>query len=147
MLPERDAWGERLPRHLGLWSAVAVLIGSTIGSGIFRIPGSIAAYTGTVGGMMLVWVAGGLVTVCGALSLAEVAALFPKAGGIYVYLHEAYGRLTAFLFGWLILIISPALNAAVALVFGEYIGRLYGEAKGRPEYIVARTVGTRSDGQ
>lgn len=115
---------ETLPRRLGLGSALAVVMGSMIGSGIFRIPGSIAAYTGTVGGMMLVWVAGGLVTVCGALSLAEVAVLFPKAGGIYVYLHEAYGRLTAFLFGWLILIISPALNAAVALVFGEYIGRL-----------------------
>ena len=115
---------EKLPRRLGLGSAIAVVMGSMIGSGIFRIPGSIAAYTGTVGGMMLVWIAGGLITLCGALSLAEVAVLFPKAGGIYVYLHEAYGRLTAFLFGWLILIISPALNAAVALVFGEYIGRL-----------------------
>jgi APA family basic amino acid/polyamine antiporter len=66
-----------------------------------------------------------VVTLCGALALAEVAVLFPRAGGIYVYLHEAYGRLTAFLFGWLILIITPALNAAVALVFGEYVGRLF----------------------
>jgi len=115
---------EKLLRRLGLGSAIAVVMGSMIGSGIFRIPGAIAAYTGTVEAMMLVWVAGGLVTLCGALALAEVAVLFPKAGGIYVYLHEAYGRLTAFLFGWLILIISPALNAAVALVFGEYVGRL-----------------------
>jgi APA family basic amino acid/polyamine antiporter len=116
---------EKLPRRLGLGSAIAVVMGSMIGSGIFRIPGAIAASTGTIGAMMLVWIAGGVVTLCGALALAEVAVLFPRAGGIYVYLHEAYGRLTAFLFGWLILIITPALNAAVALVFGEYVGRLF----------------------
>jgi APA family basic amino acid/polyamine antiporter len=114
----------RLPRRLGLGSALAVVMGSMIGSGIFRVPGAVAADTGTIGAMMLAWVVAGLVTLCGALALAEVAALFPRVGGLYVYLHAAYGRLTAFLFGWLILIISPALNAAVALVFGEYIGRL-----------------------
>jgi basic amino acid/polyamine antiporter, APA family len=118
------ATDSRLPRRLGLGSALAVVMGSMIGSGIFRVPGAVAADTGTIGAMMLAWVVAGLVTLCGALALAEVAALFPKAGGIYVYLHAAYGRLTAFLFGWLILIISPALNGAVALVFGEYVGRL-----------------------
>jgi basic amino acid/polyamine antiporter, APA family len=118
------ATDSRLPRRLGLGSALAVVMGSMIGSGIFRVPGAVAADTGTIGAMMLAWVVAGLVTLCGALALAEVAALFPKAGGIYVYLHAAYGRLTAFLFGWLILIISPALNGAVALVFGEYVSRL-----------------------
>ena len=127
--PTTPAAGEgtdsRLPRRLGLWSALAVVMGSMIGSGIFRVPGAVAADTGTIGAMMLAWVVAGLVTLCGALALAEVAALFPRVGGIYAYLHAAYGRLTAFLFGWLILIISPALNAAVALVFGEYVGRLF----------------------
>jgi basic amino acid/polyamine antiporter, APA family len=118
------ATDSRLPRRLGLGSALAVVMGSMIGSGIFRVPGAVAADTGTIGAMMLAWVVAGLVTLCGALALAEVAALFPRVGGIYVYLHAAYGRLTAFLFGWLILIISPALNGAVALVFGEYVGRL-----------------------
>jgi amino acid transporter len=118
------ATDSRLPRRLGLGSALAVVMGSMIGSGIFRVPGAVAADTGTIGAMMLAWVVAGLVTLCGALALAEVAALFPRVGGIYVYLNAAYGRLTAFLFGWLILIISPALNGAVALVFGEYVGRL-----------------------
>jgi APA family basic amino acid/polyamine antiporter len=115
---------DRLPRQLGVWSAAAVVMGSMIGSGIFRVPSTAAAATGTVAAMMLTWVLGGLVAVSGALAVAEVAALFPRAGGLYVYLHEAYGPLPAFLFGWLILIISPASTAAVALAFGEYLGRL-----------------------
>ena len=61
---------------------------------------------------------------CGALALAEVAALYPRAGGIYVYLREAYGPLTAFLFGWLYLVIIPTGAGAIALVFAEYLGRL-----------------------
>jgi len=115
---------DRLPRQLGVWSAAAVCVGSMIGSGIFRVPSAAAAATGTDTAMMLTWLVGGLVAVTGALSLAEVAALFPRAGGLYVYLREAYGPLTSFLFGWLILIISPASTAAVALAFGEYVGRL-----------------------
>jgi APA family basic amino acid/polyamine antiporter len=74
---------------------------------------------------MLVWVVGGLVALCGALTLAELAALYPRAGGIYVYLNEAYGSLTAFLVGWLFLVIAPASIGAVALVFAEYLGRLF----------------------
>jgi basic amino acid/polyamine antiporter, APA family len=115
---------DRLPRQLGVWSAAAVVVGSMIGSGIFRVPSTAAADTGTAALMMLTWVVGGAVALCGALALAEVAALFPRAGGLYVYLHEAYGPLVAFLLGWLILIISPASTAAVALAFGEYLGRL-----------------------
>jgi amino acid transporter len=115
---------DRLPRRLGVWSAAAVCVGSMIGSGIFRVPSTAAAETGTATAMMLTWVVGGLVAVCGALALAEVAALYPRAGGLYVYLLEAYGPLPAFLFGWLILVISPASTAAVALAFGEYLGRL-----------------------
>ncbi|MBA3318672.1 MAG: amino acid permease [Gemmatimonadales bacterium] len=96
-----------------------------IGSGIFRVPSAAAAQVGTPGGMMLVWVAGGAVALCGALTLAELAALYPRAGGIYVYLAEAYGSLPAFLVGWLFLVIAPASIGAVALVFAEYLGRLF----------------------
>ena len=126
---------DRLPRQLGVWSAAAVCVGSMIGSGIFRVPSTAAASTGTGAVMMLTWVVGGLVAVTGALTLAEAAALFPRAGGLYVYLREAYGPLTAFLFGWLILVISPASTAAVALAFGEYLGRLVPIVAGRERLI------------
>jgi amino acid transporter len=95
-----------------------------IGSGIFRVPAVAATTTGEPTALLLVWVAGGLVAMCGALALAEVAALYPDAGGMYVYLREAYGPLTAFLFGWLYLIIMPTGAGAIALVFAEYLGRL-----------------------
>jgi amino acid transporter len=108
-----------------VWSAIAIVVGSMIGSGIFRVPSATAAQVGTPGGMMLVWVVGGLVALCGALTIAELAALYPRAGGIYVYLNEAYGSLTAFLVGWLFLVIAPASIGAVALVFAEYLGRLF----------------------
>ena len=74
--------------------------------------------------MLAAWVVGGAVALCGALALAEVAALYPRAGGIYVYLREAYGPLTAFLFGWVYLVIIPTGAGAIALVFAEYLGRL-----------------------
>ena len=95
-----------------------------IGSGIFRVPAVVAATAGEPTALLLVWVAGGLVAMCGALALAEVAALYPDAGGMYVYLREAYGPLTAFLFGWLYLIIMPTGAGAIALVFAEYLSRL-----------------------
>ena len=114
----------RLPRRLGGWSTMAVTIGIMIGSGIFRVPAAAAGQTGSAGTMLAAWVVGGIVALCGALALAEVAALYPRAGGIYVYLREAYGPLTAFLFGWLYLVIIPTGAGAIALVFAEYLGRL-----------------------
>ena len=114
----------KLPRRLGGWSTAAVTIGIMIGSGIFRVPATVAADTGTAGAMLLTWVVGGIVALCGALALAEVAALYPSAGGMYVYLREAFGPLTAFLFGWLCLMILPTGAGAIALVFAEYLGQL-----------------------
>lgn len=127
----------RLPRRLGAWSTTAVTIGIMIGSGIFRVPAVVAAATGTPGSTLLVWVVGGLVAMCGALALAEVAALYPDAGGMYVYLREAFGPLTAFLFGWLYLVVMPAGVGAIALVFSEYLGRLLPPAM---EYVRAVSV-------
>ena len=113
-----------LPRRLGFWTAIAIVIGDVIGSGIFRVPATVATEVGSVGGILLVWVLGGVITLCGALSLAELAAAMPKAGGVFVYLREVYGPGVAFLFGWTILLAEPAATAAIALVFAEYLGRL-----------------------
>src|SRR5260370_18215360 len=123
----RDSWGDRLPRRLGLWSAVAVLVGSTIGSGIFRTPARIAAYVPAPGPMFGVWVMGGLLALCGALTYSELAALYPRSGGVYVYIREGFGRLPAFLFGWteLLLIRASALGA-IATPFAEYLLRSLG---------------------
>src|SRR5689334_22221696 len=123
MLPERDAWGERLPRHLGLWSAVAVLIGSTIGSGIFRVPAGVAARLQDPGPVFLAWVIGGVIALFGALTLAELAGALPRSGGIFAYLLESFGPMPAFLFGWteLVVIRASALGAT-ATIFAEYLG-------------------------
>jgi amino acid transporter len=114
----------RLPRRLGFWTAIAVVIGDVIGSGIFRVPSAVATEVGSVTGIMVVWVLGGVITLCGALSLAELAAAMPRAGGVFVYLRETFGPGVAFLFGWTILLAEPAATAAIALVFAEYLGRL-----------------------
>ena len=135
-----DPGPHTLARQLGVWSTIAIVVGSMIGSGIFRVPSATAAQVGTPGAMMLVWVAGGLVALCGALSLAELAALYPRAGGIYVYLNEAYGSLTAFLVGWLFLVIAPASIGAVALVFAEYLGRLFPVLQGQTRLVAATAV-------
>src|SRR5487761_868866 len=111
-----------LPRKLGLWTGMAVVVGIIIGSGIFRVPSPIAAVTGNITGIALVWVLGGLVALFGALSVAELAAMYPEAGGPYVYLREAYGRPLAFLFGWMWLLTTPISWAAQSLIFAEYLG-------------------------
>src|SRR5207248_5273969 len=89
-----------LPRRLGLWSAVAVVIGTTIGSGIFRSPASITNRLPGPLPLLSVWVIGGALALCGALTLAEIAGAFPHTGGVYVFVREGWGRLPAFLFGW-----------------------------------------------
>lgn len=116
------ATSEALPRSIGMWTMVAVTMGVVIGSGVFRTPSSIAQLTGSVSELAIIWTAGGLATLCLALCLAELAAMYPRAGGIYVYLYEAYGPALAFVFGWTFLLINPAQWAALALIFSEYLG-------------------------
>jgi basic amino acid/polyamine antiporter, APA family len=124
MLPQRDAWGERLPRHLGLWSAVAVLVGSTIGSGIFRVPATVAERLQYPGPVFLAWAIGGLIALFGALTLAELAGALPRSGGVFAYILEAFGPLPAFLFGWSELtVIRASALGAIATIFAEYLGR------------------------
>ncbi len=116
-----------LERRLGVWGAVGVVIGITIGSGIFRTPSVIATRVPDPALMLLVWVLGGAITLCGALSIAELAASLPQTGGLYAYLREAWGRPVAFLFGWaqLVLIRASALGG-IATVFGAYSLRSFG---------------------
>ncbi|MGQ0702779.1 MAG: APC family permease [Gemmatimonadales bacterium] len=124
MTEPRDPYGERLPRTIGLFAAIMVLIGITIGSGIFRVPAQVAQSLPEPGPFVLVWVLGGVMALCGALTLAELAALFPRSGGILAFLQEGFGPLPAFLFGWsqLVVIRASALGA-IATIFAEYFGR------------------------
>jgi amino acid transporter len=114
---------EQLPRRLSLATAVATVVGVTIGSGIFRVPAEVATQSGSAGAMMLVWVAGGLLTLGFALLLAELGAMYPRSGGLYVYIREAFGELAAFVYGWTFLLVNPAGWAAIATVFAEYLGK------------------------
>lgn len=124
--PSRAA-SPALQRQLGLWSAVAVLIGSTIGSGIFRSPAGVTDKLPGPLPLMAVWVAGGLFALCGALTLAELTGAFPETGGAYVFIREGWGRLPAFLFGWseLVLIRAASLGA-ISTTFAEYLLRVLG---------------------
>ena len=101
-LPTKPAPGkdDELPRVLGPFDAVMLVVGSIIGSGIFLKVSNIDRQVPSFGAIMAVWIVGGIATLCASLSLAELAAMLPHAGGPYVYLREAYGRLTAFLWGW-----------------------------------------------
>jgi amino acid transporter len=123
-LPDNDPGPhvDRLQRQLGIWSAAAVLVGTTIGSGIFRVPSGVAEQVGTSGAILMLWVVGGAIALFGALTVAELAALFPRSGGIYVFLREAYGPLPAFLFGWTqLLVIRPSALGGIAMLFAEYL--------------------------
>ncbi|HEY4131185.1 MAG TPA: amino acid permease, partial [Gemmatimonadaceae bacterium] len=116
-----------LPRKLGLWSAVAVVAGITIGSGIFRTPASVTNRLPGPLALFGVWIAGGIVALFGALTLAEVAGAFPETGGIFVFIRRSWGRLPAFLFGWAELaIIRAAAVGAIATTFAEYLLRVLG---------------------
>jgi APA family basic amino acid/polyamine antiporter len=115
-----------LPR-VGLFSATMMVVGGIIGSGIFLNPAIVAQRVGTVELTLGVWVLGGVVALIGALVFAELGARRPVAGGGYVYLREAYGRLPAFLYGWtLLLVIATGAIAAVAVTFASYAAPLFG---------------------
>ncbi len=109
-----------LPRVLGLWDVLGILIGSVIGSGIFIVPAEIAGLLKAPILIMSVWVVGGCLSFFGALCFAELGAMFPEAGGMYVFLREAYGRLIAFLFGWtLFLVIDTGAIATLSMAFSS----------------------------
>jgi basic amino acid/polyamine antiporter, APA family len=113
-------------RAIGLFDGTMIVVGSMIGSGIFIVAADISRQTGSAGGLLLTWIITGLLTVSAALSYGELAALFPHAGGQYVYLREAYSPLWGFLYGWtLFLVIQTGTIAAVAVGFARYLGVLF----------------------
>lgn len=113
--------GATLPRTLGATTALCVVVGSVIGSGIFLVPATVAKEMPSIGGIVALWIVGGLFSLAGALTLSELAAMLPRAGGPYVYLREAYGTLPAFLFGWTeFLIIRAGSVATLAAAFAIY---------------------------
>ena len=115
-----------LVRALEKKDCALFVIGAIIGSGIFLTPSSIAKTTGDVEIFLLVWLTGGALSFCGALSYAELGASLPKAGGIYVYLREAYGPMTAFLYGWCVfLAILPGSIATLGSAFSIYARYLW----------------------
>jgi amino acid transporter len=116
-----------LPRRIGVWSATAVVVGSTIGSGIFRSPAGIADRIPGPLPLLIIWALGGMFALCGALTLSELATAIPKTGGFYAFLREAWGRLPAFLFGWgQLTIVRAASLGAIAITFAEYFVRVIG---------------------
>ena len=112
-------------RRLNLFDSTAIVVGSMIGSGIFIVSADIARMVGSPGWLMMVWIITGFMTVFAALSYGELAGMFPKAGGQYVYLKEAYNPLTGFLYGWtLFLVIQTGTIAAVGMAFAKFSGVL-----------------------
>src|SRR5881394_2360577 len=124
-------------RGLGLLDSTMIVAGSMIGSGIFIVSGEIAQRVGSPGWLLVVWIVTGLLTVVGALSYGELAAMMPKAGGQYVYLREAFSPMWGFLYGWtLFLVIQTGTIAAVAVGFARYLGVLV-PSIGEEKYLIA----------
>ncbi|GAC1649571.1 MAG: amino acid permease [Gemmatimonadaceae bacterium] len=123
--PPLEAHEPQLERRLGLLDATMIVVGSMIGSGIFIVSAESSRLVGAPGLLLAVWGIAGLMTITGALCCAELAAMMPRAGGQYVFLREAYGPATAFLFGWsLLVVIQTGTIAAVAVAFANFAGVL-----------------------
>src|SRR5437763_2705201 len=124
-------------RGLGLLDSTMIVAGSMIGSGIFIVSGGISKQVGAPGWLLVVWIVTGLLTVIGALSYGELAAMMPKAGGQYVYLREAFSPMWGFLYGWtLFLVIQTGTIAAVAVGFARYLGVLV-PSVGEDKYLIS----------
>src|SRR5260221_2082743 len=116
-----------LPRRIGFWGGSALMVGIILGSGIFRTPTDIAGMLGSPWAVLAFWVAGGVLSLFGALTFAELAAALPRSGGIYVYLNEGLGPRAAFTFGWtFLLLIKPFAAAAIGIFFAEHFNVLFG---------------------
>jgi len=116
-----------LPRRIGFWGGSAIMIGIIIGTGIFVVPPPIAKELGHPGLLLGLWVVGGILSLFGALVYAELATLFPRSGGMYVYLNEGLGSRVAFTFGWTYLLLSkPFAAAAVSIILATHVNALFG---------------------
>jgi len=117
--------------------AMAIVVGNVIGSGIFAKPGGIAAEAGDFRMILAAWIAGGLICILGALCYAELVVMLPRAGGAYVYLREAYGRLVGFLYGWNDFLFGrPASIGALATIFVGSLMHMLGRQSGAAEQLI-----------
>jgi basic amino acid/polyamine antiporter, APA family len=130
-----------MPRSVGLLQTIAVSVGVAIGSGIFRVPATVAAQLQAPGAILLCWVLGGIIALCGALTVAELAGALPRSGGIFAYLLEAYGPVPAFLFGWTeLVVIRAAALGAIATIFAEYLGYFWPLTPQQVRYAAALAI-------
>jgi len=127
--PERDGRdldSRHFARGLSLFDSVMVVVGAMIGSGIFIVPAEMARHIGSAGWLLVAWAVAGALTIAGALCYGELSAMMPQAGGMYVYLREAYSPLFGFLYGWtLFSVIETGTIAAVAVAFARFSGVLW----------------------
>jgi basic amino acid/polyamine antiporter, APA family len=115
----------RLKRSLGLFDSTSILAGTVMGTGVFIVPAIVASRLTSFAGILGEWVLGGVLMIAGALSLGELGAAFPDAGGLYIYLSRAYGRFLGFLYGWgLFVVIHSGSLAGIAVGFSLYLGRV-----------------------
>lgn len=133
---------EVLKRHFGFWDSVALVIGSVVGTGIFRTPSEVCRYLTDPGWVLGAWCLGGLIAFLGALCYSELSSSFPETGGTYVYLKYAYGSWAGFLFGWSELaLMRTASIASVSYAFGEYFSSLIPHFPGSEKLIAISAIG------
>src|SRR6187551_3411889 len=127
----------RLVRGLGPLDATMIVVGSMIGSGIFITSAESSRLTGAPGWLILAWAIAGVLTITGALCCSELATMMPRAGGVYVFLREAFGSPIGFLYGWtLFLVVQTGTIAAVAIAFAKFLG-VFATAVSPDNYLVA----------
>ena len=133
--------GEGLKRVISFWDALALVVGLIIGSGIFRAPASVAQHLPSAALMMTAWTLGGLLSLAGGMTAAELGVRFPRSGGQYVFLREAFGPGVAFAFGWTTILISkPSVLAGIATVFAIYFSGLAGLPPGALKLLAAGAI-------
>lgn len=142
MLPAvKDGPGTAARAGLGLWSATALVVGHTIGVGIFLTPTELIGALRSPALTLGLWLVCGVLVLAGALTFGELASRFPQAGGLYVYLREAWGERTAFLYGWQsLLIMDPGVTAALALGLSQYLVVLWPAAAGNERWLALGAV-------
>src|SRR5258707_772698 len=130
-----------LRRVIGFWGGTALIVGITIGSGIFRKPYTLAGLVPSPVLILTLWAAFGVISICGALAIAELSSMMPKTGGVYVYLRAAYGDSAAFVYGWVYLLVAtPATVGALATFFSELFAGVFGIRLGYVPLIAAVTL-------
>src|SRR5262249_23137043 len=128
-------------RELGFWSATALVVGHTIGVGIFLTPSQLIGALASPGWTVLLWLVCGALVLAGALTFGELASRYPEAGGLYVYLRAAWGSRVAFLYGWQsVLIMDPGVTAALAIGLAPYVVAVWPAAAGRERWLALGTI-------